>query len=93
MIVSVYTGKARIRVQISAAHSIEEIERCVEAFIDVGKKKGVIWFVCVCVCVCVINSVAWLKIVNSVKICIILYVNNLRIKHNGIKVLKVLLRY
>ena len=36
------TGKARIRVQISAAHSTEEIERCVEAFIDVGKKKGVI---------------------------------------------------
>ena len=35
-------GKARIRVQISAAHSTEEIERCVEAFIDVGKKKGVI---------------------------------------------------
>ena len=35
-------GKARIRVQISAAHSTGEIERCVEAFIDVGKKKGVI---------------------------------------------------
>ncbi|KAL9978708.1 hypothetical protein ACROYT_G016257 [Oculina patagonica] len=35
-------GQARIRVQISAAHSTEEIERCVEAFIDVGKKKGVI---------------------------------------------------
>ncbi|XP_073234685.1 2-amino-3-ketobutyrate coenzyme A ligase, mitochondrial-like [Porites lutea] len=35
-------GKARIRVQISAAHSTEEIERCVEAFVDVGKKKGVI---------------------------------------------------
>jgi len=35
-------GKARIRVQISAAHSTEEIERCVDAFVDVGKKKGVI---------------------------------------------------
>lgn len=35
-------GQARIRVQISAAHSTEEIDRCVEAFIDVGKKKGVI---------------------------------------------------
>ena len=28
--------------QISAAHSTEEIERCVEAFVEVGKKKGVI---------------------------------------------------
>lgn len=35
-------GQARIRVQISAAHSTEEIERCVEAFVEVGKKKGVI---------------------------------------------------
>lgn len=35
-------GEARIRVQISAAHSTEEIERCVDAFVDVGKKKGVI---------------------------------------------------
>ncbi|XP_022086507.1 2-amino-3-ketobutyrate coenzyme A ligase, mitochondrial-like [Acanthaster planci] len=35
-------GKARIRVQISAAHSEEEIERCVQAFIDVGKELKVI---------------------------------------------------
>lgn len=35
-------GAARIRVQISAAHSTDEIERCVNAFVDVGKKKGVI---------------------------------------------------
>lgn len=35
-------GEARIRVQISAAHSTEEIERCIEAFVDVGKRKGVI---------------------------------------------------
>lgn len=35
-------GKARIRVQISAAHSTEEIDNTVEAFIRVGKKLGVI---------------------------------------------------
>merc|ERR1711971_207723 len=35
-------GKARIRTQISAAHSIEDIDRTVEAFIRVGKKLGVI---------------------------------------------------
>ncbi len=27
-------GQARIRVQLSAAHSAEDIERCVQAFID-----------------------------------------------------------
>ena len=37
-----FTGKSRIRVQISASHSQEEIEHCVNAFIEVGKKKGVI---------------------------------------------------
>ncbi|XP_038045212.1 2-amino-3-ketobutyrate coenzyme A ligase, mitochondrial-like [Patiria miniata] len=35
-------GKARIRVQISAAHSEEEIERCIQAFIDVRKNLKVI---------------------------------------------------
>ena len=35
-------GKARIRVQISAVHSSEEIDRCVDAFITIGKKKGVV---------------------------------------------------
>lgn len=35
-------GKARIRVQISAAHTEEEIDRAVEAFIEVGKKLKVI---------------------------------------------------
>lgn len=35
-------GKARIRVQISASHSFEEIDRTVEAFKQVGKKLGVI---------------------------------------------------
>ncbi|KAI8492610.1 hypothetical protein Bbelb_296510 [Branchiostoma belcheri] len=35
-------GKARIRVQISAVHSFEDIDRTVDAFIDVGKQFGVV---------------------------------------------------
>lgn len=35
-------GKARIRVQISAAHSEDEIDHCINAFIDVGKKLKVV---------------------------------------------------
>ena len=35
-------GKARIRVQISASHSIEDIDKCVAAFTKVGKDLGVI---------------------------------------------------
>ena len=35
-------GKARIRVQISAAHEIHHLDRCVEAFKKVGKALGVI---------------------------------------------------
>ncbi|MBX3698261.1 MAG: glycine C-acetyltransferase [Dokdonella sp.] len=35
-------GQARIRTQMSAAHSIAQIDRAVEAFIKVGKKLGVI---------------------------------------------------
>jgi len=35
-------GKARIRTQISAAHTTEDIDRTVEAFIRVGKKLGVV---------------------------------------------------
>jgi glycine C-acetyltransferase len=35
-------GKARIRVQISAAHEIEHIDRAIAAFIKVGRKHGVI---------------------------------------------------
>lgn len=35
-------GKARIRVQISAAHSFEDIDRCTAAFIEVGKQLGVV---------------------------------------------------
>ncbi|KAG7272106.1 hypothetical protein CRUP_008286 [Coryphaenoides rupestris] len=35
-------GKARIRVQISAAHTEQDIDRCVEAFIQTGRKHGVV---------------------------------------------------
>lgn len=35
-------GEARIRVQLSAAHTRSQIERCVEAFIKVGRQFGVI---------------------------------------------------
>ncbi|TNV86378.1 hypothetical protein FGO68_gene8695 [Halteria grandinella] len=35
-------GRARIRTQISAAHSSEQIERAVKAFVKIGIKKGVI---------------------------------------------------
>ncbi|XP_014212199.1 2-amino-3-ketobutyrate coenzyme A ligase, mitochondrial [Copidosoma floridanum] len=34
--------KARIRVQISAAHTTEEIDRAVDAFVEIGKGLGVI---------------------------------------------------
>lgn len=35
-------GLARIRVQLSAAHEFEHIDHCVNAFIKVGKKLGVL---------------------------------------------------
>ncbi|EEB10523.1 2-amino-3-ketobutyrate coenzyme A ligase, putative [Pediculus humanus corporis] len=35
-------NQARIRVQISASHTKEDIERTVDAFVEVGKKLGVI---------------------------------------------------
>ncbi|XP_065086598.1 2-amino-3-ketobutyrate coenzyme A ligase, mitochondrial [Ochlerotatus camptorhynchus] len=35
-------GKARIRVQLSAAHTDEEIDRAVAAFVEVGKQLGVV---------------------------------------------------
>lgn len=35
-------GKARIRVQMSAAHSVEDVDKTVEAFISVGKNLNVI---------------------------------------------------
>jgi glycine C-acetyltransferase len=34
--------QARIRVQISAGHSTEQIDRCVDAFVRIGKKHGVL---------------------------------------------------
>lgn len=35
-------GKARIRVQISAAHTEQEIDQAVQAFIEVGRELKVI---------------------------------------------------
>ena len=35
-------GKARIRVQISAAHTFDDIDRTIEAFISVGRELDVI---------------------------------------------------
>jgi glycine C-acetyltransferase len=35
-------GKARIRVQISAAHTKEQMDKTVEAFKEVGKEMGII---------------------------------------------------
>ena len=35
-------GQARIRVQLSAAHSAEQVDRAVEAFVKVGRRHGVL---------------------------------------------------
>ena len=35
-------GQARIRVQISAGHNREQLDRCIEAFIKVGRELGVL---------------------------------------------------
>ena len=35
-------GKARIRVQLSAAHSIDDLDKAIAAFIKIGKELGVI---------------------------------------------------
>lgn len=35
-------GKARIRVQLSAAHTREHLDKCINAFIKVGKELGVL---------------------------------------------------
>ena len=32
--------KARIRVQLSASHTMEQIDKCVDAFISIGKRLG-----------------------------------------------------
>lgn len=35
-------GQARIRVQMSAAHEPEQVRKCIDAFVEVGRAKGVI---------------------------------------------------
>ena len=35
-------GKARIRVQVSAAHELHHLDKCIAAFTKVGKELGVI---------------------------------------------------
>ena len=35
-------GQARIRVQISAAHTTEHLDHAIRAFVEVGKELGVI---------------------------------------------------
>lgn len=35
-------GEARIRVQLSAAHTKEQLDKCINAFIEIGKRRGVI---------------------------------------------------
>ena len=35
-------GQARIRIQISAAHTIEQLDKCIEAFIKVGKEFNIV---------------------------------------------------
>ena len=39
---NIFSGKARIRVQLSAAHSLQDVDRAVDAFISVGKDLKVI---------------------------------------------------
>jgi len=35
-------GEARLRVQISAAHEVEDLDKALDAFKKVGKRQGVI---------------------------------------------------
>ena len=35
-------GQARIRIQLSAAHTPEQLQRAVQAFTEVGKELGII---------------------------------------------------
>ena len=35
-------GEARIRVQLSAAHTREQLDKCIAAFIKIGKELGVL---------------------------------------------------
>ena len=34
--------QARIRVQVSAGHTEQELDRCVDAFVKVGRERGVL---------------------------------------------------
>ena len=36
------SGEARIRVQLSATHSREDMDKCLDAFIEIGRRRGVI---------------------------------------------------
>ena len=40
--ICVHAGEARIRVQVSAVHSLDEVERCADAFIEIGRRRGVL---------------------------------------------------
>ena len=35
-------GEARIRVQLSAAHTREQLDKCINAFIKIGRELGVL---------------------------------------------------
>jgi glycine C-acetyltransferase len=35
-------GLARIRVQVSAGHTTEQLQRCIDAFVEVGKELNVL---------------------------------------------------
>ena len=35
-------GQARIRVQVSAGHTTEQLDRCIAAFVKIGKEMNVI---------------------------------------------------
>jgi glycine C-acetyltransferase len=41
-------GQARIRVQLSAAHRREQLEKCIAAFVKTGKALGVLGNVILC---------------------------------------------
>ena len=39
---AISVGEARIRVQVSAVHSQTDMDRCLDAFIEIGKRRGII---------------------------------------------------
>lgn len=58
--VCVVTGEARIRVQISAVHSQTDLDQCLEAFIEIGKRKHVIpWVRVISFRECFTNRSLW----------------------------------